>query len=301
MVWVWWTCAEGLTRTATKGLLKVMGLAETSGAAFVLATAIIGVVQLVTGFFGSIFRKKAFAENQTYVIGSIAFGVLAYIVTVLSFLVFHLGGDMGVNTFITTLAIIPGGIIGSIVFRDKLYPRQWFAMTLAIVAGYLVIGRPSLAEFFELPLWIWLSFITMFGIGINQAIVQYIRGVDPMVQNFWVGLTQTVLCVGTIAVMGGWSVFAADAPPVSFWALAALIGVINVAMLVFNIVSYKLGASIALKKLVMNGVHLSTAMIAGITLFNEAANVEKFAGVLLYLVAYAVWDSDTWRSFGLKT
>lgn len=296
MTWVLWTSAEGLTRTGTKILLKVLGLAETALSASVLATVIIGAVQTVGGFVGGTLRGKPFFGPQGHAVGGCAFGVLAYVTTVLSFMVFSYGGDMGVNTFITTLSIIPGGILGSIIFGDRLFLRQWCAMALAILAGYLVIGSPSLEEAVHLPLWVWLSFITMLTIAINQVIVQKIKDIDPMVQNFWSGAVQLVLGVLTIVAVGGMSIFTSSAPPLSFWLLSGLIGAINIAMMVFGLISYKLGASIALKKLVMFGVHLSTAMVLGVILFNESASWEKFAGVALYLAAYAAWDNDTWRS-----
>ena len=65
----------------------------------------------------------------------------------------------------------------------------------------------------------------------------------------------------------------------------------------FNVLAYKGGAWIALKKLVMNASYLTMAMIAGIVLFGEDASVTKFAGVALYLVAFVLIDDKTWKAF----
>jgi len=300
LTWVWWTSGEGLTRTATKILMRILGVAQASMMSFVLVTAIIGFVMMVAGYLGGVVRRKAFFEDRIQVIGAIGFGVLAYFVTVVSLVVFQLDGDVGVNTFISTLAIIPGGIFGSMFFGDRLFLRQWGAIALAIIAGYVVIGRPSLQEAMQLPAWIWLSFAAMFGMAFNQVISQRIKEIDPMVKNFWSGGTQMVLSLLTICIAGSVSVFTNISEPTLFWTISISIGFINVALLAFNILSYKLGANIPLKNLVTNGVHLSTAMILGIFMFDEGANWEKFAGVVLYLAAFAAWDNETWKFLRLK-
>src|SRR3989344_9632810 len=55
----------------------------------------------------------------------------------------------------------------------------------------------------------------------------------------------------------------------------AVIGLIVVGMWAFNLLSYKGGAYIALKKLVMNGTYLITAMFCGALCFGEKITTGK--------------------------
>ena len=59
--------------------------------------------------------------------------------------------------------------------------------------------------------------------------------------------------------------------------------------------SYKGGAQIAIKKLVMFGVFLSSSMIFGIILFDEPLTAAKVLGVVIYFVAFILMDKKTWE------
>ena len=293
MKWTIWTTGEALSRTSTKVLLRFVGVRLTA-AETILASMVVGTVQAILGFIGIQVLGRTLRCRRHEVVGAITFGVLAYVVTVLSFMVFMFDGDVGVNTLITTLSIIPGGLIDTFVFRHTLRWRQWFAIMVATVAGYSVLGWPSLTEALALPLWVWLSFITMLLIAANQGVSQAIKDIDPLVKNVYGGGTQVVCAFATLVAVGTLTVIWQPHALWNFWILSALIGVINVGLWIFNILSYRDGASIAIKKLVMNGVHLSTAMVGGILLFNEPSSPGKFFGVALYLIAFSMWDQETW-------
>ena len=142
------------------------------------------------------------------------------------------------------------------------------------------------------------------GLAVNQGVTQFIHDIDPMVKNFWGGSTQFLAGVVTLPILYliNPTFLRTESLTVYFIGLALLIGVINVGLWIFNVMSYRSGATIALKKLVMNGVHLSTVMIAGAFLFGESIDAYKILGIVLYCVAFIFWDEETLefvkKSFG---
>jgi len=197
-----WTLCEAGTKTSSKILQKVVGNVCVSLAHTFLATIIVGLVQIVAGLIVARLQKVRLLGNRFNIVGSCLFGFFAVISTVLAFGAFFYGGDMGVNTFIITLSIVPGALIDRFFFNHKLNGREWLGVCIAILAGYAIIGWPSLAEFAKLPLWVWLSFGTMMSVAINQGITQKIKKVDPFVKNFWGGLTTVIFCFVVLVVLG---------------------------------------------------------------------------------------------------
>jgi multidrug transporter EmrE-like cation transporter len=86
-------------------------------------------------------------------------------------------------------------------------------------------------------------------------------------------------------------------PIPQIWLSSAVIGVIVIGMWSFNLLSYRGGAQIAIKKLVLNGSYLTMAMVVGILLFGETLTVAKIVGVATYLVAFVLMDDNTWQYF----
>ena len=179
-----WTLLEAGTRTLSKLLQKLVGVASTTIGHLFLVTLIIGCVQTIVGFcavkvqkkkfFGTInnieksglgpFASILYVLNKNGVAGSIAFGFFAVVNSILSFAAFLYGAEVGINTFIITLSIIPGAIFDSWFFHNKLTGRIYTGMVLAITAGYSILGWPSLSEAAELPFWIWLSLANALGV-----------------------------------------------------------------------------------------------------------------------------------------
>lgn len=294
--WMLWTLLEASTKTSSKLLQKIVGTVSTTVPHTILATMIIGIVQTVIGGLIAISRKTNLFQDWRAIGGACLFGIFAVIATGLSFMAFLYGGDMGVNTFIITLSIVPGAFIDSLYFRHHLNMRQWSGIGLAILAGYSVLGWPSFQEVAELPLWVWCSLGTMISVAVNQGITQSVSRIDPFVKNFWGGLSTVLLCILLLAALGQLGlVFERTPQMVTLWRSSVLIGFIVVAMWSFNLLSYKGGATIALKKLVLNGSYLSTTMIGGAILFDEQMTVAKIVGVCLYCLAFMIWDSGTWK------
>lgn len=138
--WLFYAFLESAARTTIKILQKTIGvLSKTSAHAF-LASAIVGLVQMLVNFTSlKIARKKIFPGWFNF-FGACVFGTSAAIITILSFVVFTLGGDIGINTFIMTLAIVPGALIDRFLFKEKLNYIQWLGLFLALFAGYSILG-----------------------------------------------------------------------------------------------------------------------------------------------------------------
>jgi len=291
--WMIWTIYEAVTRTAARSFLNIVGRVSSSLAEVALATTIIGFVQVTIGFIKARSLSKNLLTKKKEIVGACAFGVLAAIVTILGFRVYMLGGDLGVDTFITTLSIIPGLFLDWWIFKHPPEKRHWPALILALTAAYFILGRPSLGDVLLLPTWIGLSFISMFLIAGNQGISQAIKDIDPFVKNFWGGLTQVVTMLIFLPF-----VYNSESIGKNFLKImlvAVCVGVINVCMWYFNQKSYNEGAYIALKKLVLNGTFLSLAVITGVLFFGNTLTLDKVLGILLFFVSFSIWDEKSWN------
>lgn len=293
--WMRWTLGEAFMKATSATLQKQVGLASKLLAHTLFATGIVGLVQTFAGLFATRRSKKPLVPNRAYVLGSITFGFFAFLSTLLGFSAYQNGGEVSVQVFIITLSIIPGALIDWVVFGHKLVKRQMFAILVALFGGYCVLGFPSLEEALKLPLWVWLSLGITVTVAINQGVTQKIKGVDPMVKNFWGGLTAVILSSVLISVTG---VNRLADPQV--WTrlvpAALLIGFVVIVMWTCNVMSYKDGAAIAIKKLVMNGTYLTLAMVIGICLYGEAFTVGKVLGVIIFILAFCLFDNGTWQS-----
>ena len=296
-----WTLFEAITKTVSKIFQKVIGIISHTFSHVLLATVIVGLVQVIGGFTMAKMKKQKIITDIGSIAGACWFGFNACLCTIIPFYVFVLGGDIGINTFIITLSIIPGALIDIIFFKHKLEPKQWFGIFIAVFAGYFVLGTPSLSEFMSMPLWIWLSFVIMIIVAINQGITQKIKKIDPFVKNFWGGLTTLIVSFLALTVCGSLDLLINFTPQIQkLWLASIVVGLVVIAMWSFNLMSYKDGAHIAIKKLVMNGSYLTMAMVCGIVIFGEPMNFAKLSGVLLYFVAFSFMDKDTNEYFVKK-
>jgi drug/metabolite transporter (DMT)-like permease len=296
--WMKWTFLEAVSKTLTKTLSKLIGQLSVIPAHAFLATFVMGLVQTIGGFMMAKTKRVKIITDAGSIFGACMFGFFATVAGVLGFTVFFLGGDMGVNTFVITLAIVPGALIDVIFFKHSLTPRKWLGVGVAVLAGYSILGWPSLAEVVALPIWVWLSFIMMMSVAINQGITQKIKKIDPFVKNFWGGFTTMVLALAGLLFLGATDLLIEFSRPIpQIWLSSAVIGVIVIGMWSFNLLSYRGGAQIAIKKLVLNGSYLTMAMVVGILLFGETLTVAKIVGVATYLVAFVLMDDNTWQYF----
>ncbi len=296
--WMKWAVLEAGTKTASKMLQKVVGTVSSTWADTFLATTVIGFIQTTVGGLMIWRNRIPLFSHPAQIIGCCIFGVLAVASTALSFGVFLHGGEIGVNTFIITLSIVPEALIDAIFFKHKLTLRELVGISVAIAGGYVILGSPSLAELVHMPLWVWMSFDTMFTIAIGQGVTRQLKEVSPFVKNFWGGLIGLVICGYIVIATGGLDIH--GQLPLKLLATSAVIGLIVVGMWSFSLMSYKGGASIALKKLVTNGVYLTAATCAGALFFGEKITSGTLIGIILYFVAFALVDGNTWKAITRK-
>lgn len=297
--WMKWAVAEGTTKTASRVLQKYAGIAAKSFAGSLLTLLVIGVIQMVGGFAGANTRGKRVAVERPQALAAVMFGVIASVMTVLGVFSFtYPGADVGITTFIVTMSIIPGALIDWIFFKHPLSARQWSGVAVFLAAGYAMLNFPELGALAALPAWVWLTCgIALLG-AVNEGITQWqgrrkVNPLDSFVNNFWIGLT-TVICAGAgLMFGGGWEV--AKTLGRSFWIGSAAIGCIVIGMISFKLLAYQGGGSIALKKLIMQATYLITATILGWAFYAEPLTGGKFAGMVGYVVAFALMDRGTWQ------
>lgn len=283
--WKFWTVLEATTRILSVSLQKKLGLSFWSNIAQCMFSAfVIGMVQAIVGTIVLALGRKKIVVKKSHIVGSFLFGAFAALATVLGFTVFRLGGEVSVTTFIYTLAIIPGALVDRIFFAHRLCIRQWMGLGLGIFAGYAILGWPNLSQLLKLPPYILIALSITVIIALNQGITQWIKEVNPFFKNALGGSTSAglvLLFLETDALSWG--------PALKTTAIySVVIGVIVVAMWAFNVLSYKEGARIALKKLTMNGVYLTMAMFVGRIFFGESISFDKIIGISLYLLAFVL-------------
>lgn len=289
--WMKWTVLEAMTKAVSKLLQKVIGVASSTFGQTFYATLLVGVVQFFASAAVMKVQKKSIWVNWRNIVGAVSFGIFAVVATVLSFWAFQFeGAEVSVNTFIITLSIVPGAFIDQIFFGHRLSGRHWLGVAVAMLAGYAILDCPSLDEMFKMPTWIWISFGTMLAVAINQGITQANKAIDPMAKNFWGGLVTVIMCI-----VGLWY-FPVKEYPLKLTVLSLLIGVIVIFMWSYNLLSYKEGAYIALKKLVMNGCYLIMVTVAGALFFGETITWSKVAGIILFSSAYVLMEDNSWQA-----
>jgi drug/metabolite transporter (DMT)-like permease len=178
--------------------------------------------------------------------------------------------------------------------------RQYIGILVAILAGYTVINTPSLTDIKTMPLWVWLTVLNMLGVAINQGITQKIKSIDPFVKNFWGGLTAVVLGLACLFFVPLDTIIKYPALP-KLVGVSILVGVIVIFLWCFNLLSYKNGAYITLKKIVTQGSYMVLAMLTGAMFFHESLTVLKMLGVVLYVIAFVMVDTITWNRLFAKS
>lgn len=298
MQWVLWSLGEALTKTFTKILQKLVGYVSTLFAHMVLAALIISLVQITIGY-GVLRRQRVSIWcDKRLLFGALAFGIVAFFMTVFAFSVFlpRYNGSVGISTFIITLATFPSAVIDSLVFKDRFSLHTLGGFILGISAGYVVLGLPSLAELLALPAWVWLSCgVMMLGV-VNELLSRWIKKIHPMAKNFWGGVGTLVCCLIALLCLNSFAIILPTTNNIlRIYAFSFVVGLLVLAMWSFKVMSYKSGAGLALKSLVMNGTYLSTTMIAGMLFFDEPVTTSKFIGILLYVVAFFVSNDASWQ------
>ena len=298
--WMQWAVAEGMAKSVGRLLHKFIGVASGSLAGALWSTFLVGAIQTASGILvAPLLRGRSLWAGWGRITGGILFGIIASVMTVLAVVSFtYPGADVGITTFIVATSIIPGAFIDWAFFRHPLKGRQWLGVGVFLVAGYAMLNFPPLDALALLPPWVWLSAGIALLAACNEGITQWQgRGgaerLDPLVNNFWVGLT-TLVCTGLgLLILGSWG--AGRAFGWGFWIGSALAGIVIVSMLSFKLLSYQGGGSIALKKLIMQGTYLTAATILGMLVYREPFTPGKIIGIVGFFIAFTFMDEGTWQ------
>ena len=295
--WMKWTLSEAVFKTGAKLLQKIVGqLGATLGHAYA-ATLVIGALQVVYAAARCLRDRPLgkITDAPKHILGSLFYGALFSAATIITFLIFAYGGDVGVNTLIVTLAIIPGAFIDFIFFGIALTGRKMLGLLFALAAGYIVVGAPPLAGLLSLPLWVQLSFAVMLILAVIQGVAKGLKEARHAALNFWGGLSTVLVSAGGLAWLGQLDILLdISASMQRFWLAAFGVGIFFIGAWAFNLLSYRYGAFIAFKGLILNGSYLAMAMVFGALFFGEPLTAFKISGALAYLCAFVLFDDKSW-------
>ena len=293
--WRRWTLGEALAKITSATLQKQIGLASYTPAGVVLGNLVIGFVQMIAGFLFLLKVGRTPKDSPKHILFSCMFGAFAFMSTMFSLSAYRLGGPVSVVVFIITLSIIPGAFIDRIFFKHHLALRQWIGVLVGIAGAYLVLGTPSLRELSGLPTWAFLALGTACTTAVNQGFAQKIKGIDPIVKNYWGGFTTAVLALCAFCFVGVPD-FSSEGSWKIIW-VSVLIGFVVVGMWTCNVRAYRDGAHIAEKKLMVNGLYLTSAMFVGVVFYNESMTLGKLLGIPAFVLATCLFDNKLWESF----
>jgi drug/metabolite transporter (DMT)-like permease len=289
MKWTRWAILEGLMKSISRLFQKIVGNVINSWGGTFYAAGIVGLVQVVVSTILISKNKIKFVSKRSDTVGASVFGIIAVISTILGFAIYLKGGDVGTTTFIMTLSIIPGMIIDIIFFKHKSTIAQWVGIFIACFAGWSILGFPLSISSIEI--WVWLAILTMILVAINQGVTQSIREINPLQKNFWGGLMAIIISIFALYYFkDNYSYVELSSNNIKLWYTSTAIGFIVIAMWSFNLLSYKSGASIAIKKLVMNASQLIISMGFGFIFFNEPITLWKLLAIPLFIVSFVLID-----------
>lgn len=292
--WLRWSLAQALAQSIHRIPQKKAAMLGTSTMHPFVMTGIAGVLQATVGVAMALATGVKLKDTPKNIVGSCLFGMGAFAAMTCGNISFQLGGEIGIVTFIATMSIVPGAIIDHVFFRHHMHARGWVGIAVFLLAAYSMLDWPSLDTVMHLPPWLWFALAIPFTNAVNEGITQSIKDVHAFVLNFWGGITTIGCCAGALLIntaLYGPTALAATHP--AFWAWSVLLGLCVIGIWLFNLISYRSGATIALKKLVVSTVYLVIAMTIGIALFEERLTLAKGTALALYPIAYLLVRQNT--------
>jgi drug/metabolite transporter (DMT)-like permease len=290
--WRLFAVLEGLSRTVGNSLQKYIGLVSSAELACVLA-GIIGLTQVGAGFWGS--TLKRLLSDRRGIAYSVALGFLATTVgTVLSVYTYMVGADLGARTLLVNASIIPAALMGTFFWRDPLGPRQWLGIGVFLVATWAMLGFPGT---FSLEVWVWLSLIIALSQAVSEVLSRFAAStMNPWTHNFWVGASSIFFALVSFIIVSAASGTFGALPVLSAGFVVGSIALSTnvVLMISLRLWTYQGGGTIAVKKVLMPGTFMATAIFAGALFFGEPLYLGKFFGIAIWLVAVALIDRDVW-------
>ncbi|OGY44833.1 MAG: hypothetical protein A3J62_02435 [Candidatus Buchananbacteria bacterium RIFCSPHIGHO2_02_FULL_38_8] len=301
--WIRWAAAEGGTKASNSLISKFIGVATGSFFGAVVASLVVAIIQMIGGLIGARVQRRSLSLMPQQFLGVIAFGTIA---TLMSWLIVYVfvfpDSDLGVVVFLISLSIIPGAFIDRLFFGQPIRSHQWLGITIFLLAGYAILGFPSLYMLINIPIWVIISLVLALLLAINEAITEFQAHFDaaelyPMVNNFWIGLTNVVLSVIAMMFLLD-SFYQFKEFSLAFWAGSVTKGLLVLIMISFKLLSYQGGGTIASKKLVMQGSYLILSTLIGAVIFiDESLTIGKILGMILFFIAFILTDERNWQNF----
>lgn len=302
-MWKIFATGEGALKAIGSFFQKVVGGVMETLEMGCVAAIIIGVVQSTSGFVGYIARnlrtkaKKIELVPDTQSVGwALLFGANAGLIgTVWSIYTFTLGADLAVRTMLVTFSVVPGTIVGRLIWKDPLGAPQWLGMGVFLVAVWAMLDFPALSALLLLPVWVFATLVNTFSQVAQEALSRKASvNLTAWTNNFWVGTSTVVSC--TIGLVLLW-IFGDDrdlaiSDPFLYGTL--IMSVIVVVMISFKLLSFKFGGEIGLKKIIMYSAYLAGAAVGGVVIFGEPWTFGKTVGFLLFPVAIGLSDRKTY-------
>lgn len=288
--WIFWAVGEGVIRTGSRTLQKLLGLVSRTLPGAVISILVVGLVQCFGGWVYARAYDRPLYLSRRQLGASIVFGLIATAMSVLGVWIFTFpGSDQGVVTFLFTLSIVPGALVDRAFFKHRLTGRQWLAVIVFVASGYAMLNFPNLYELAHLPAWAVLSLVMALLSVANEALAQLMaehgdKKRDPLVNNFWIGLTTFVSCTAVVWFFNLWPLMLEL--PRLFFVASGFIGLLVVGLIIFNLQAYRAGGIIASKKYVMQSTYLLLAIVLGFLFYQETLTIGKILGLAGFLIAY---------------
>jgi|TARA_Y100000310_G_scaffold321577_1_gene379433 drug/metabolite transporter (DMT)-like permease len=301
--WMRYAVGEGLTKATNSTFAKFIGSLSGSLGFIVFVTFAVSVIQMLGGLVGNLsYRKDNLFPGIKAILGSALFGTIAFAMTVIGIFRFtYEDADLGIATFIVLFSIFPGTLFDWLFFKNNFNIRQWFGAGIFLLSGYAVLNFPAFETLLSLPPWVWLSAIIALLLAVNELITRLISSslkTNPLVYNFWVGLFTVFIAIIYLTIMNQWHSVAELSPKIFF--ISVIMGIVIFVMISFKFLSYKVGGTIASKKIIMQGTYLITAMIAGLIFFNEPFTLGKVIGILGFFTAFSLINNEVWQVVKIK-
>lgn len=203
--------------------------------------------------------------------------------TVLAIYTYTIGADIGVRTLIIQSSIIPGAIVGHLVWRDALGFRQWLGIGFFLLAAWSMLGFPLHLAFAP---WVWLSLCIAASNAVTDVLARATsQRLNIWATNVWIGGSTVVFSAAAFGLLH--SSYGQVALTKAFVYGTIVIGVIVAAMIAMRSLAYRFGGTTTLKKILMQGTLLTAALAVGIIFFDEPFTVGKCLGLLFWLVSLA--------------
>lgn len=297
MSWMKFAVGEGLTKTVSSLVQKTVGREMGTLVMGAVAGIIIGIIQCASGLASFFKRSKkvSLVPEVRSVMWALIFGFMASTFgTIWSIYTFTLGADIGIRTLLIMGSIIPGAIMDRVIWKDEFKAPQILGIFVFLVAVWAMLDFPSAKMVLHLPVWVPAVLVITFTQSINEALSRASSvKMDPWVNNFWVGGSSVFCCITALVAMVLFSGGATLKLTNTFLLGSIVLGGIVIFMIALKMLSYFGGGTIALKKVVMNGVFLVTSATAGIIVYNEPFTAGKVVGAILFFVSFALTDNAT--------